>query len=291
MAGVDKAGSSYLCNTDLHAGLTTDTSPVRYGYCIFTLSLAPHNCLCSANTDSSLTSVSFLADVSNDTASTGASGLHVSDNTLSPDNNASSILASPVSGLLPELSPNAMEDGVALFLLQVSGRDALEGNDRLNQELYKNLVTRLIYVNDSNLYLLNYTQVPTGNRRSLLADANAPSSPPPPLGEIQTGVVPLPDLQAETQNISVQGTGVQIKGPSMTFMYEVVAENNAHIVNINNQLNSIIATTLLLKDVQAANLSISSIYLLAFQPGLSASVDNTSASLGRSSSKLPFTFS
>lgn len=207
-----------------------------------------------------------LADVGNDTASTGDSGLSVSDNALSPDNNASNLLASPVNGLLPELTPDAMEDGVCLFLLQVSGPSAVYGNEGLCQELSSNLATRLTYVNDSNLFLLNYTQVPSNHRRRILENA-APSSPAPaPLGAIQPGVVALPDLQAEMQNISLQGTGVKIKGPSMTFMYEVFAQDNAYIVNIHNQLNSIIATSVLLKDVQAANLSIYSIYLLDFQP-------------------------
>ncbi|KAL3148045.1 protein kinase activity protein [Trebouxia sp. C0009 RCD-2024] len=205
-------------------------------------------------------------DVGNDTASTGDSGLSVSDNALSPDNNASNLLASPVNGLLPELTPDAMEDGVCLFLLQVSGPSAVYGNEGLCQELSSNLATRLTYVNDSNLFLLNYTQVPSNHRRRILENA-APSSPAPaPLGAIQPGVVALPDLQAEMQNISLQGTGVKIKGPSMTFMYEVFAQDNAYIVNIHNQLNSIIATSVLLKDVQAANLSIYSIYLLDFQP-------------------------
>lgn len=210
----------------------------------------------------------------NDTASVGDSGLAVPNDTLSPDSNASSILASPIPGLLPELSPDAMEDGVCLFLLQVSGPDAYNDNQNLSQALYDNLATRLRYVNSSNLYLLNYTQVPSHSRRRMLAVA---SSPPPSLAEVEAGVVPLPDLEAELQNITVQGTGVIIKGPSMTFMYEAVVDDDAYITYIHNQLNSIIATSILLKDVQAANLSISSIYLLAFQPGLTGSTDSAPA--------------
>lgn len=168
-----------------------------------------------------------------------------------------------------------MEDGVCLFLLQVSGPSAVYGNEGLSQELSSNLATRLTYVNDSNLFLLNYTQIPSNPRRRILANAALPSAAPAPLGAIEAGVVPLPDLQAEMQNISVQGTGVKIKGPSMTFMYEVFATDNAYIVNIHNQLNSIIATSVLLKDVQAANLSIYSIYLLDFQPGQTIAAANT----------------
>lgn len=216
----------------------------------------------------------MFAYAENDTASIGDSGLAVSDDALSPDSNASSILASPIPGLLPELSPDAMENGVCLFLLQVSGPDAYNDNQNLSQALFDNLSTRLRYVNSSNLYLLNYTQVPSHSRRRLLAVA---SSPPPFLAEVEAGVVPLPDLEAELQNITVQGTGVIIKGPSMTFMYEAVVDDNAYITYIHNQLNSIIATSILLKDVQAANLSISSIYLLAFQPGLTGSTDSAPA--------------
>ena len=167
-----------------------------------------------------------------------------------------------------------MEDGVCLFLLQVSGRDAYDDNQALSQALKDNLSSRLKYVDASNLYLLNYTEVPSDSRRRLLADS---SPSPPSIAEIETGVVPLPDLQAEMQNITTQGTGVHINGPSMTFMYEVVVDSESYISSIHNQLNSIIATSLLLKDVQAANLSISSIYLLAFQPGQLASTDNSSA--------------
>ena len=230
-----------------------------------------------------------LACAGNDISS-GDSGLApVPESNLSPDNNASSLLASPIPGLLPELPPNAMEDGVCLFLLQVSGRDAYDDyNQDLSQALNDNLSSRLKYVNASNLYLLNYTEVPSDSRRRLLA-ASLP--PPPPAAGIESGVVPLPDLQAEMQNITVQGTGVHIKGPSMTFMYEVVVDNESYISTIHNQLNSIIATSLLLKDVQAANLSISSIYLLAFQPGQPASADNTSAEPQLESRKLPFTSS
>ena len=164
-----------------------------------------------------------------------------------------------------------MEDGVCLFLLQVSGPSAVYGNERLNQELSSNLATRLTYVNDSNLFLLNYTQIPSNNRRRILENTAPPSTPQAHVGAIQPGVIPLPDLQAELQNISVQGTGVKIKGPSMTFMYEVFAKNN------HNQLNSIIATSVLLKDVQAANLTIYSIYLLDFQPGETATAGTNAA--------------
>ena len=166
-----------------------------------------------------------------------------------------------------------MEDGVCLFLLQVSGPDARDDNQALNQALNDNLSSRLQFVNASNLYLLNYTEVPSDRRRRLLAA----SSPLSSIADIQPGVVPLPDLQAEMQNITVQGTGVQIKGPSMTFLYEVVVDSESYISSIHNQLNSIIATSLLLKDVQAANLAISSIYMLAFQPGQPAATDISSA--------------
>ena len=230
----------------------------------------------------------FLACADND-ISTGDSGLApVPESSLSPDNNASSLLASPITGLLPELTPDAMEEGVCLFLLQVSGRDAQGDNHALSQALNDNLSSRLKYVNASNLYLLNYTEVPSDSQRRMLA-ASSPQSPP--TADIETGVVPLPDLQAEMQNITVQGTGVQIKGPSMTFMYEVVVDNESYISIIHNQLNSIIATSLLLKDVQAANLSISSIYMLAFQPGQPVSADNTSAAPPLESRKLQFTSS
>ena len=220
----------------------------------------------------------------------GDSGLApVPESDSPPDDDTSSLLASPITGLLPELPPSAMEDGVCLFLLQVSGRDACDDYyPDLSQALNDNLSSRLKFVNASNLYLLNYTEVPSDSRRRMLA---ASSPPPPPAAGIEAGVVPLPDLQAEMQNMTVQGTGVQIRGPSMTFMYEVVVDNESYISSIHNQLNSIIATSLLLKDVQAADLSISSIYLLAFEPWQLAAADNSSAAPQLESRELPFTSS
>ena len=229
-----------------------------------------------------------LACADNDTSRGDSGFAPVPDSNLSPDGNASSLLASPITGLLPELTPDAMEDGVCLFLLQVSGRDAYDDNQALSQALNDNLSSRLKYVNGSNLYLLNYTEVPSDSRRRLLA---ASSPAPPSITEIETGVVPLPDLQAEMQNITVQGTGVHINGPSMTFMYEVVVDTEWYISSIHNQLNSIIATSLLLKDVQAANLSISSIYLLAFEPWQPSSSDSSSAAAQLVSRKFYFTTS
>ena len=149
-------------------------------------------------------------------------------------------------------------------------------NANLNWALSVNLATRLTYVTVDNLYLLNYTQIPSSARRRLLAGSPAPP-PSSDIGEIQPGVVLLPDLQQEAQNISVEGTGVQIKGPSMTFMYEVDVADNAYIQYIHNQLNSIIATSVLLRDVQAANLSISSIYLLSFEPAQSTTAADTNS--------------
>lgn len=206
----------------------------------------------------------------------GDSGLSVSALALSPDANASNILSSPITGLLPELTPDSLQNGVCLFLLQVSGQSAIPNNPNLNWALSVNLATRLTYVTVNNLYLLNCTQIPSNARRRLLAGSPAPP-PSSSVGEIQSGVVPLPDLQQEVQNISVEGTGVQIKGPSMTFMYEVDVTDNSYIQYIHNQLNSIIATSVLLKDVQAANLSISSIYLLSFEPAQSTTAADTSS--------------
>ena len=218
----------------------------------------------------------LCADPDNDSSSTGASGLSVSAMALSPDTNTSTVLASPITGLLPELTPDALQSGVCLFLLQVSGAAAISGNANLNWALSVNLATRLTYVTADNLYLLNYTQIPASSRRRLLSGSPVPSPSPANIGEIQAGVVALPDLEQEVTNISVQGTGVQIRGPSMTFMYEVDVTDNAYIQYIHNQLNSIIATSVLLKDVQAANLSVSSIYLLSFEPAQStASADIT----------------
>ena len=200
------------------------------------------------------------------------SGMSGTDSNLSPDSSATSLISSPVVGLLPELTPEEISEGILLFLLQVSGPSAVPGNANLNWALSVNLATRLMYVSVDNLYLLNYTQIPTTTGRKLQA-----SSPSASIGEIQPGVVPLPDLQSESRNISVSGTGVYTPGPSMTFLYEVDIADVSYISYVHNQLNSIIATSLLLKDVQAANLSISSIYLLSFEPPQSPAAANTSS--------------
>ena len=187
-----------------------------------------------------------------------------------------------MTGLLPDLTPSDLADGVLLFLLQVSGASAVINNSNLNWVLSVNLATRLEYVSVDNLYLLNYTQLPPSSRRRLLADTplSAAELSPSNIGEVQTGVVALPDLQTQMQTLSQDGTGILTHNPSMTFMYEVQVSDTTYISYIHNQLNSIIATSLLLSDVQAANLSISSIYLLSFEPSSSATAANTtSASL------------
>ncbi len=190
-----------------------------------------------------------------------------------------------MTGLLPELTPADLADGVLLFLLQVSGASAVINNSNLNWALSVNLATRLEYVSVDNLYLLNYTQLPLASRRRLLADSplSVPELSPSSIGEVQAGVVALPDLQTEVQTLSQEGTGISTHVPSMTFMYEVQVSDTSYISYIHNQLNSIIATSVLLKDVQAANLTISSIYLLSFEPSTSATAANTT-SLSTSSS-------
>jgi len=178
-----------------------------------------------------------------------------------------------VTGLLPELTPADLADGVLLFLLQVSGASAIVNNSNLNWALSVNLATRLEYVSVDNLYLLNYTQLPLSSRRRLLADSplSAAELSPSSIGEVQAVVVALPDLPTEVQTLSQDGTGI--------------LTHTSYISYIHNQLNSIIATSLLLKDVQAANLTISSIYLLSFEPSSSATAANTtSVSLSTNSS-------
>ena len=184
-----------------------------------------------------------------------------------------------MTGLLPELTPADLAAGVLLFLLQVSGASAVINNSNLNWALSVNLATRLEYVSVDNLYLLNYTQLPISSRRRLLADSPLPTAElsPSSIGEVQAGVVALPNLQTEVQTLSLDGTGISTHIPSMTFMYEVQVSDTSYISYIHNQLNSIIATSLLLKDVQAANLTISSIYLLSFEPSTSATAANTTS--------------
>lgn len=206
-------------------------------------------------------------------------GVSVSSAELSPDSNASSLISSPVLGLLPELTPADLADGVLLFLLQVSGASAVLGNYNLNWALSVNLATRLQYVSVDNLYLLNYSQLPTASGRRRLLDTSSPTAEvsPSSIGEVQAGVVTLPDLQTDTQNLSAEGTGISTATPSMVFMYEVQVADTSYISYIHNQLNSIIATSLLLKDVQAANLTIWSIYLLSFEPAETTAVANTTS--------------
>ncbi|KAA6423450.1 MAG: cytochrome P450 [Trebouxia sp. A1-2] len=214
-----------------------------------------------------------------DNSTVAADGISVASADLSPDTSASAVISSPVTGLLPELTPADLADGVLLFLLQVSGASAVINNSNLNWALSVNLATRLEYVSVDNLYLLNYTQLPPSSRRRLLADAplSAAELSPSNIGEAQAGVVALPDLQTQIQTLSQDGTGILTHNPSMTFMYEVQVSDTSYISYIHNQLNSIIATSLLLKDVQAANLSISSIYLLSFEPSQSATAANTTS--------------
>jgi hypothetical protein len=225
--------------------------------------LHPHNAPFNAGDDSTL----------------AADGISVLSADLSPDASASAIISSPVTGLLPELTPADLADGVLLFLLQVSGASAIVNNSNLNWALSVNLATRLEYVSVDNLYLLNYTQLPLSSRRRLLADSplSAAELSPSSIGEVQAGVVALPDLPTEVQTLSQDGTGIVTHVPSMTFMYEVQVSDTSYISYIHNQLNSIIATSLLLKDVQAANLTISSIYLLSFEPSTSATAANTTS--------------
>lgn len=206
-------------------------------------------------------------------------GVSISSAELSPDSNASSLISSPVLGLLPELTPADLADGVLLFLLQVSGASAVLGNYNLNWALSVNLATRLQYVSVDNLYLLNYSQLPTASGRRRLLDSSSPTAEvsPSSIGEVQSGVVALPDLQTDTQNLSAEGTGISTTTPSMVFMYEVQVADTSYISYIHNQLNSIIATSLLLKDVQAANLTIWSIYLLSFEPAETTAVANTTS--------------
>lgn len=206
-------------------------------------------------------------------------GVSLSTAELSPDSNASSLISSPVTGLLPELTPSDLADGVLLFLLQVSGASAVLGNYNLNWALSVNLATRLQYVSVDNLYLLNYSQLPTISGRRRLLDVSSPTAEvsPSSIGEVQAGVVALPDLQTDTQNLNQEGTGISTTTPSMVFMYEVQVADTSYISYIHNQLNSIIATSLLLKDVQAANLTIWSIYLLSFEPEQTAAAANTTS--------------
>ena len=198
---------------------------------------------------------------------------------LSSTANASTIISSPVVGILPELTPDDEQQGILLFLLQVSGPSAVYGNSNLNWALSVNLATRLNYVTVDNLYLLNYTQIPLSTRRRLLqlSPASTPEATPSSIGEVQASVVPLPDLQQDAQNLSVEGTGIYTTGPSMTFMYEVEVADTSYVSYIHNQLNSIIATSVLLSDVQAANLSITSIYLISFEPKQSPTSANTTS--------------
>lgn len=187
---------------------------------------------------------------------------------LSPDADASALLSSPMAGLMPELTPSEQTEGILLFLLQVSGPAAINGNANLNWALSVNLATRLDYVTVDNLYLLNYTQLPTntpaGQRRSLLQSSTP--TPTPAIGEVSSGVVSLPDLSQETANLSTEGTGVTSSTPSIAFMYEADVGSADYISYVHNQLNSIIATSALLRDVRSANLSINSIYLVSFEP-------------------------
>ena len=187
---------------------------------------------------------------------------------LSPDADASALLSSPMAGLMPELTPSEQTEGILLFLLQVSGPAAIVGNTNLNWALSVNLATRLDYVTVDNLYLLNYTQLPTntpaGQRRSLLQTSTPTRTPA--VGEVSSGVVSLPDLSQETANLSTVGTGVTTSSPSIAFMYEADVGSADYISYVHNQLNSIIATSALLRDVRSANLSVNSIYLVSFEP-------------------------
>ena len=196
---------------------------------------------------------------------------------LSPDANASALLSSPLAGLMPELTPSEETEGILLFLLQVSGPAANFGNANLNWALSVNLATRLDYVTIDNLYLLNYTQLPTnppaGQRRRLLQTATP--TPTPAIGEVSNGVVSLPDLGEETANLSTVGTGVITSTPSMAFMYEADVGSADYISYVHNQLNSIIATSALLSDVRSANLSINSIYLVSFEPAYEPNATST----------------
>ncbi len=136
-----------------------------------------------------------------------------------------------MTGLLPELTPDDVDEGVLLFLLQVSGASAVFGNSNLNWALSVNLATRLTYVSVDNLYLLNYTQVPSTTGRKLLAvtPSSTPEATPSDIGEIQAGVVALPDLQQRSQNLSLDGTGVYTQQPSMTFLYEVDVADTSYV--------------------------------------------------------------
>ncbi|DBB18025.1 hypothetical protein WJX82_008169 [Trebouxia sp. C0006] len=225
------------------------------------------------------TSLPSATAQSSDNSTLAADGISISSADISPDASASAIISSPVTGLLPELTPADLAAGVLLFLLQVSGASAVINNSNLNWALSVNLATRLEYVSVDNLYLLNYTQLPISSRRRLLADSPLPTAElsPSSIGEVQAGVVALPNLQTEVQTLSLDGTGISTHIPSMTFMYEVQVSDTSYISYIHNQLNSIIATSLLLKDVQAANLTISSIYLLSFEPSTSATAANTTS--------------
>lgn len=158
-----------------------------------------------------------------------------------------------------------------MFLLQVSGPAAVISNPNLNWALSINLATRLDYVTVDNLYLLNYTQLPSNHRRSLL-QASTPT-PTPSVGEVSAGVINFTDLTAEAANLTTIGTGVMTSNPSIAYMYEADVGNKDYISYVHNQLNSIIATSALLSDVRSANLSINSIYLVSFEPAY----DNTSS--------------
>lgn len=185
---------------------------------------------------------------------------------LSPDADANALLSSPVSGLMPELTPAQETEGILLFLLQVSGPAAWVGNTNLNWALSVNLATRLDYVTVDNLYLLNYTQLPNSSTQGRRLLQTSTPSPKPAIGEISHGVVNLPDLSSEAANLTTVGTGVMTNSPSIAFMYEAEVESADYVPYVHNQLNSIIATSALLRDVRLANLSINSIYLLSFVP-------------------------
>ena len=199
--------------------------------------------------------------------------------TASPDASANALLSSPVSGLMPELTPAEESDGILLFLLQVSGPGALIGNANLNWALSVNLATRLDYVTVDNLYLLNYTQLPTNPPGRRLLQTSTPT-PTPAIGAVSSGVVNLPDLDEEATNLSTVGTGVVTTSPAMAFMYEADVGSAAYISYVHNQLNSIIATSALLSDVQHANLSINSIYLVSFEPAYEPNATTTLSTPG-----------
>lgn len=168
---------------------------------------------------------------------------------------------------MPELTPSEETEGILLFLLQVSGPAAYIGNQNLNWALSVNLATRLDYITVDNLYLLNYTQLPTNSAsqgRKLLQTSTP--TPTPAIGEISSGVVDLPDLNQEAANLTSAGTGVVTSSPSIAFMYEADVGSADYVAFVHNQLNSIIATSALLTDVRHANLSVNSIYLVSFEP-------------------------